>query len=233
MVKTGIIAGTAFRRIALSEDAKSVEVSTRFGKVTVFESNDMVFLPRHGREDDTPPHRINHRANLSAFRELGVPRIIGVNSVGSLKPEFPPKTLVIPHDYINLWAIQTLFDDEIRHITPRLNEDLRQLILRVAKNRNIAVVGEGIYIQTTGPRLETRAEIRMLRNFGELVGMTMANEATLAEELSIPYASICSVDNYCHGISQTPLKAEEILRNARSNMERVKSLVLAIIEEVT
>ena len=232
MVQTGVIAGTAFRRIALSEDAKPVEVSTRFGKVTVFESNDMVFLPRHGTEDDTPPHRINHRANLSAFGELGVPRIIGVNSVGSLKLELRPKTLIVPHDYINLWGIQTLFDREIHHITPGLNEDLHQLILRVSREHKIEVTGEGIYIQTTGPRLETRAEINLLGHFGDIVGMTMANEATLAEELSIPYASICSVDNYCHGISQTPLKAEEILRNARSNMERVKNLVLAVIEEV-
>ena len=232
MVQTGVIAGTAFRRIALSEDAKPVEVSTRFGKVTVFESNDMVFLPRHGTEDDTPPHRINHRANLSAVGELGVPGIIGVNSVGSLKLELRPKTLIVPHDYINLWGIQTLFDREIHHITPGLNEDLHQLILRVSREHKIEVTGEGIYIQTTGPRLETRAEINLLGHFGDIVGMTMANEATLAEELSIPYASICSVDNYCHGISQTPLKAEEILRNARSNMERVKNLVLAVIEEV-
>lgn len=232
MGKTGVISGTAFRRVGLSEDANPVEISTRFGKVTVLESDDIVFLPRHGTEDSIPPHRINHRANLTAFKELGVPRIIGVNSVGSLKQELPPKTLVIPHDYINLWGIQTLFDHEIRHITPELNEDLRQLILRVAEKREIEVTGGGIYIQTTGPRLETRAEIQLLRHFGEIVGMTMANEATLAEELSIPYASICSVDNYCHGISETPLKAEEILRNARSNMERAKSLVLAIIEEV-
>jgi 5'-methylthioadenosine phosphorylase len=128
-------------------------------------------------EDTIPPHRINHRANLSAFKELGVSMIIGINSVGSLKPEIPPKTLVIPHDYINLWGVQTLFDDEIRHITPGLNEDLRQLILMVAKKRKIEVTGEGVYIQTRGPRLETRAEIHLLRNFGEVVGMTMGNEA--------------------------------------------------------
>ncbi len=232
MAKTGVIGGTAFRRIGLSEKANPLEISTRFGKVTVLESEDMVFLPRHGMGDTIPPHRINHRANLCAFKELGVCMIIGVNSVGSLKPEIPPKTLVIPHDYINLWGVQTLFDDEIRHITPGLNEDLRQLILKGAKKRKIEVTGEGIYIQTRGPRLETRAEIHLLRNFGEVVGMTMGNEATLSEELSIPYASICSVDNYCHGISQTLLTAEEILRNARTNMEKVKSLVLAIIEEV-
>jgi len=232
MAKTGVIAGTAFRRIGLSEKANPLEMSTRFGQVTVLESEDMVFLPRHGMEDTIPPHRINHQANLSAFKELGVSMIIGVNSVGSLKPEIPPKTLVIPHDYINLWGVQTFFDDEIRHITPGLNEDLRQLVLTVAKKRKVEVTGEGIYIQTRGPRLETRAEIHLLRNFGEVVGMTMGNEATLSEELSIPYASICSVDNYCHGISQTSLTAEEILRNARTNMEKVKSLVLAIIEEV-
>jgi 5'-methylthioadenosine phosphorylase len=232
MGKTGVIAGTAFRRIFLSDDADPLEVSTRFGRVTVLKSDDIVFLPRHGIEDTIPPHRINHRANLSAFKELGAPRIIGVNSVGSLKRELPPKTLVVPHDYINLWGIQTFFDREIHHITPGLNEDLRQLVLRVSREHEIEVTGEGIYIQTTGPRLETRAEINLLGHFGDIVGMTMANEATLAEELSIPYASICSVDNYCHGISQTPLKAEEILRNARSNMERVKSLVSAVIEEV-
>jgi 5'-methylthioadenosine phosphorylase len=232
MAKTGVIAGTAFRRIGLLEEANQVEVSTRFGRVTILESDDIIFVPRHGIDDSIPPHRINHRAHLTAFKDLGIPRIIGVNSVGSLKPEIPPRSILIPHDYINIWGIQTLFDDEIRHITPGLNEDLRRLILRVAKGRKIEVTGGGIYIQTTGPRLETRAEIHLLKQFGDVVGMTMANEATLAEELSIPYASICSVDNYCHGISKTPLTAEEILRNAGSNMEKVKSLVLAIIEEV-
>jgi len=209
-----------------------MEVPTRFGKVTLLESKDIVFLPRHGIDDSTPPHRINHRAHLSAFKKLEVLRIIGVNSVGSLKLEIPPKTILVPHDYINLWGIQTLFNDEIRHITPGLDEDLRRLILRVAKKRNIDIASRGVYIQTTGPRLETRAEIQLLRQFGDVVGMTMANEATLSEELSIPYASICSVDNYCHGISDTPLSAEEILRNALTNMEKVKSLVLAIVEEV-
>lgn len=232
MAKTGVIAGTAFRQVGLLEEANQVEMSTRFGRVTILESDDIIFLPRHGIDDSIPPHRINHRAHLTAFKDLGIPRIIGVNSVGSLKPEIPPRSILIPHDYINIWGIQTLFDDEIHHITPGLNEDLRQLILRVAKGRKIEVTSEGIYIQTTGPRLETRAEIHLLKQFGDVVGMTMANEATLAEELSIPYASICSVDNYCHGISETPLTAEEILRNAGSNMEKVKNLVLAIIEEV-
>ena len=93
MAKMGIIAGTAFRRIGLSEDANPLEVSTRFGRVIVLESDDIVFLPRHGMEDSIPPHQINHQAHLSAFKELGVPRIIGVNSVGSLKPGIPPKTI--------------------------------------------------------------------------------------------------------------------------------------------
>ena len=232
MAKTGVIAGSAFHRMGLSEEVNPVKVSTSFGKVTVLESDDIVFVPRHGMEDSIPPHRINYQANLSAFKKRGVARIVGVNSVGSLKLEIPPKTLVIPHDYINLWGIQTLFDSEIRHITPGLDEDLRQLIISVAEKRKIEVTDGGIYIQTTGPRLETRAEIHLLKNFGDVVGMTMANEATLAQELSIPYASICSVDNYCHGISQLPLKADDILRTGRENMERAKALVLAIIEEV-
>ena len=110
---------------------------------------------------------------------------------------------------------------------------MRSLILGVAGRKRIDVVDGGIYIQTTGPRLETRAEIEMLKSFGDLVGMTMANEATLAKELGIAYASICSKDNFCHGITETPLREEEILKTARQNVETVKELVHAILEERT
>ena len=124
------------------------------------------------------------------------------------------------------------YQNEIRHVTPGLDQDVRALILRAAREARIDVVDGGIYIQTNGPRLETKAEIAMLKSFGDVVGMTMANEATLAKELDLPYASICSIDNFCHGITETPLAEEEIITTARQNVEKVKGLIHAVLEEL-
>jgi purine nucleoside phosphorylase len=94
------------------------------------------------------------------------------------------------------------------------------------------VIAGGVYIQTTGPRLETKAEIEMLKAFGDVVGMTMASEATLAKELGLPYASICSIDNFCHGITETPLKEQEILSSARQNVDAIKRVINALLEDL-
>jgi 5'-methylthioadenosine phosphorylase len=227
----GLIAGSAYRDLLSEEDARIERVSTAFGEAIVWLTSSLAFLPRHGLENDTPPHRINHQANMSAFKQLGVPRVIGINSTGSLRRTLPPRSLIVPHDYINPWGIKTVFHNEIHHITPVLDGRVRTLILNAAKRRGIDVVSGGIYIQTTGPRLETKAEIEMLQAFGDLVGMTMASEATLAKELDLPYASICSIDNYCHGITERPLTEAEILSAARENVDTVKRLIRAVLEE--
>ena len=91
----------------------------------------------------------------------------------------------------------------------------------------------GIYVQTTGPRLETRAEIKMLKRFGDIVGMTLASEATLALELEVPYASICSIDNYCHGIQATPLTMDRIFENVTKNLRTIESILNTFIERNT
>ena len=232
MEPLGLIAGSAYRDLLSPEDAELERVSTEFGEALVWLSCSLAFLPRHGVENDIPPHRINHRANLMAFRKLGVSKIISVNSTGSLRKTFPPMTLLVPHDYANLWTVQTFYDHELRHITPGLDQALRDLILQVATQKGIEVVRGGVYVQTTGPRLETKAEIAMLRCFGDVVGMTMGNEATLARELDIAYASICSVDNFCHGITETPLREEDIVHAARENAYTITKWIHAILEEL-
>ncbi len=232
MNRLGVIAGSAYRDLFATEDARIETVSTEFGKASLWLSRSLGFLPRHGLDNTIPPHRINHPANLSALKKLGISQIIGVNSSGSLRKTLPPKSLMVPNDYINLWGIKTIYHNEIRHVTPGLDEDVRALILRAAREARIDVVDRGIYIQTTGPRLETKAEIEMFKSFGDVVGMTMANEATLAKELDLPYASICSIDNFCHGITETPLAEEEIITTARQNVEKVKRLIHAILEEL-
>lgn len=232
MNRLGLIAGSAYGDLFSREGAKIEQVSTEFGETAIWLTSSLAFLPRHGVENNIPPHRINHQANMSALKQLGVSKIIGVNSSGSLRKTLSPKSLMVPHDYINLWGIKTVHHDEIRHITPGLDEGVRILILNAARKTRINVIAGGVYIQTTGPRLETKAEIEMLKAFGDVVGMTMASEATLAKELGLPYASVCSIDNFCHGITETPLKEQEILSSARQNVDAIKRVINALLEDL-
>ena len=88
----------------------------------------------------------------------------------------------------------------------------------------------GVYIQTIGPRLETKAEINLLKRYGHVVGMTMASEATLCMERELAYASICSVDNYCNGVLKEPLTMEEINLNWQKNVNAVEMFIKILIE---
>ena len=75
--------------------------------------------------------------------------------------------------------------------------------LSAARKAHARAASKGVYVQATGPRLETRAEIAFFKTVGDVLGMTIASEATLAAELGLPYAALCSVDNYCHGIARS------------------------------
>jgi 5'-methylthioadenosine phosphorylase len=230
----GIIAGGNFSPEGM-EVAEKRTIKTPFGEpsdhftIGTLRGKDMVFLPRHGPQG-IPPHRINHRANIYALKKLGVPEVVGVNSVGSLREELSPGSIVIPHDYLNPWGILTFYEHQAVHITPVLDAGLRERLIHAASGTGVNVAQEGIYIQTIGPRLETKAEIAMLRGFGDVVGMTMAHEATLCQEVGLAYASICSVDNYCHGIIDTPLTAEEITKRARENAATINKTVIQFME---
>jgi len=232
----GIIAGRSFS-LAGMEAAETQVMETPFGApsyhVTIgrLGGSKVAFLSRHGPEG-IPPHRINHRANVYALKKMEVTEVIGVNSVGSLKEELPPGLLVIPHDYLSPWGILTFYEHQVVHITPSLDAALRARLIQGAEGAGVTYVKEGVYIQTIGPRLETKAEIAMLRNFGHVVGMTMAHEATLCQEVGLAYASICSVDNYCHGIIDKPLTEKEIADKARENAGAIHKVLLRVMEEM-
>ncbi|MDH7500161.1 MAG: MTAP family purine nucleoside phosphorylase [candidate division NC10 bacterium] len=230
----GIIAGANFMPAGL-EKAEQTKVETRYGDpsddflLSPLGGREIAFLPRHGSQR-MPPHRINYRANISALKILGASQVIGINSAGSLKREIPPGTVLIPHDFLCPWQILTIHEDRAVHITPALNAELRAVLVRAAAASGIQFRDGGIYIQTMGPRLETKAEVAMIAQFGDVVGMTMAHEATLCQELGLAYASICSVDNYAHGIIDEPLREEEIARRARENAAQIEKGLIRALE---
>ena len=234
----GLIAGSGLREGSLLKDERHVRVETPYGppadtpRLGRFRRHTIALLPRHGSNHRIPPHRINHRANLWALKELGATRVIATSSTGSLKQSIRPGTFVVPHDFVAFWNIPTIYDDDIRHVTPSLDEDLRMALVAAAKEANVAVRPRGIYVQTSGPRLETRAEIAHFRKIGDILGMTMASEATLASELGLRYASLCSVDNFCNGIVDRPLTFEAIRKMQERNATALRDIVVRALEAI-
>ncbi|MBU2565800.1 MAG: MTAP family purine nucleoside phosphorylase [Candidatus Thermoplasmatota archaeon] len=233
--RIAIIGGSGFSE--LLESLKSVKVKTKYGnpsdsiEVGIFSGKTVAFLPRHGKKRNIPPHMINHRANIFALKKLGVEKIIGVTSVGSLKKKISPPCVFVPNDYINLWNIQTYYEKKIAHVTPGIDENLRKIVIEQTKKVG-AKIFEGIYVQTTGPRLETKAEINLLKNYADVVGMNMAAEATLSKELGLRYVNISSVDNYANGIIKESLTFEQILQNARENSEEIKKILKNVVKVI-
>ncbi|MDD5713203.1 MAG: MTAP family purine nucleoside phosphorylase [Smithellaceae bacterium] len=221
MAKLGIISGTLLRQTTFYDSLRPGTVKTPFGKALLLQGDDAIFIPRHGIDEKSYilPHLINHQANLLALRQRGVEAVISLNSTGALKIALKPGRFVVPDDFILPDGGPTIFSNQPVHITPTLSEPLRRRILQVARQSLRDVTDGGVYWQTRGPRLETKAEIRMMSKFADIVGMTMASEAVIAKELGLSYAALCSVDNYAHGIARKALSMEEINKNARCNSQ--------------
>jgi 5'-methylthioadenosine phosphorylase len=236
MKRVGIISGTIpVHEEGIFQNLQNIPVENEFGHAVVCTSGTFAFIPRHGVDlkQGIPPHKINHRANLAALKEMDVQEVIGINSTGSLKTSIPPGTIVIPDDYIALSGIPTVFDDRAVHRTPALSGEMREKLIAIAGKLGIGIREAGVYWQTSGPRLETKAEIRLMSQFADIVGMTMASEATVAAELGLSYAAICSVDNYGHGLAKEPLSSEKIAQAARRNMSAIIKIVTGYVHELS
>lgn len=166
-------------------------------------------LPRHGeREYQVTAPYVNYRANIWALKELGVERIIAWSGPGALTTELEIGDFVIPGDLIDLTRQRpnTFFENQgvglLRQqpvFCPTLAGALRQALTEMA----IRPIIDAVYAVSEGPRLETPAEVRMLRLFGaDLVGMTLAPEAFLARELEMCYHPVAYITAYAEGIAE-------------------------------
>jgi 5'-methylthioinosine phosphorylase len=176
----------------------------------------VIFLARHGEEQDIAPHLINYRANLWAFQHAKVERVIAVNAVGGISERCVSGSLVIPDDLIDYThgREQSFFDGtakELRHMefSPPYDEQMRQQLCTAVAAAKIAFVPGGIHGIVQGPRLETAAEIKRLARDGcEIVGMTGMPEAALAREMGLAYACCGVVVNQAAGIGSGSIHME-------------------------
>jgi purine nucleoside phosphorylase len=219
-----IIGGTSLRFTDLPALERR-SVSTPFGPAEVL-CGDILILLRH--QQGVPPHRINFRANMAALALLGADRVVAIGSSGSLKPAIPPGSLVIPDDYISFAPIPSIHDHAIGHVRPVLSVELREELAAIVPDARAG----GTYAQTPGPRIETVAEVQMLAGLADIVGMTVASEATLAAELGMECAALCTVDNYANGLGGELLTFDHILETSRQYRNRTEDLIRNIIREL-
>ena len=217
----GIIGGTSLLFSTLPPLEKQT-VSTPYGTAEIL-FGDIVMLMRH--QNGLPPHRINHRANLAALAISGVDRIIAFGSAGSLNLKIEPGSLLIPTDYISLTDIPSIHDHTIEHVRPELSKDLSKQLFALIPSARLG----GVYVQTRVPRIETMSEVQALAGIADVVGMTLASEATLACELGIEFAALCTVDNYANGLGGAVLTYDHILSTSREHRARTDEVVMKII----
>ena len=235
----GLIGGSGLQRATGVEGPEAKVLDTPYGTpsdpplVGHHGGTTVIFLARHGAQHRIPPHRVNHRANLWALKELGATMVFATASTGSLKKTIRPGAFVVPDDYVSFWNVPTFHDDEVVHATPGLDAGLRDLLVTSGQAAGASIRGRGVYVQTSGPRLETPAEVRHFATLGDIVGMTIASEATLASELRLRYAAVCSVDNYANGIVEVPLTFDQIRATQARNQEALVRLVTKTLEAVS
>jgi 5'-methylthioadenosine phosphorylase len=202
-----------------------------FGRIG---KRDVVFLARHGYGHTIAPHEVNYRANLWALKDGGADQVVSVASVGSIRKDLAPGSLVVPHQVIDYtWGRRSTFFEgpgsPVNHVdfTEPFSPPLRKLLLQAAAHCKEKMFDGAVYAATQGPRLETAAEIdRLERDGADLVGMTGMPEAVLAREVSLEYATIAAVANYAAGRADSthaiPLdKIGAILEQAMGRVRRV------------
>jgi 5'-methylthioadenosine phosphorylase len=159
----------------------------------------------------------------------GVTDIVAFWSSGSLKQEIVPGSLLIPTDYVSMTDIPSIHDHAIEHVRPELSERLAKKLKDLVPSARYG----GIYVQTRGPRIETVAEVEALAKIADVVGMTVASEATLARELGIEFAALCTIENYANGLGTEVLTYEHMVSVSRQHKDRTEEILNTIIKHLS
>jgi len=248
MTKLAIIGGSGLENPAILKNATELKVETPFGPTTsdfkcgLIAGQEVVLLSRHGRQHTIPPSQVNNRANLWAIREIGGTHILATTACGSLRQEIGRGDFVVLDQFIDFTRHRpvTFFDSfvprEMKH-TPMadpFDSNLRKKIIETAKELGIKIFESGTVVTIEGPRFSTRAESNMFRNWGaDVINMSTAPEAILANELGIPYAAIAmSTDYDCWKTDEAPVTWGEVLKVFNENVNHVIDLLIHTIGKI-
>jgi 5'-methylthioadenosine phosphorylase len=248
MARTGIIGGSGLENPDILKSPLEKNVETPFGKPSspllsgLLDGSEIVILSRHGWDHTIPPSKVNNRANIYALKEAGCTHIITTTACGSLREEIRRGDLVIPDQFIDFTRHRdvTFFEEfepgKMNH-TPMadpFDKKLRDLLIYSAEKIGLEIHQTGTVVTIEGPRFSTRAESRMFRSWGaDVINMSVAPEAILANELGIPYAAIAmSTDYDCWKEDEEPVSWEAVIEVFNKNVHNVLQLLKEVIPKI-
>ena len=241
--KLGIIGGSGLYEIGGLKKKKWKKIKTPWGKpsdeilIAEFGKEEICFLPRHSRGHKISPTNINFRANIDAFKQLGVTDIISVSAVGSLKENLEPGKFVIVNQFIDrtFSRIKTFFDDEIvAHVSMAkpTSPSLSTCCEVALKKLNIKSQNGGTYLVMEGPQFSSLAESNLYRTWGaDVIGMTNMPEAKLAREAEIRYCTIAMVTDYdCWHLDHDEVDVNMVIQTLMKNAANAQNMIKEVIQ---
>ena len=234
----GIIGGSGLYSMPGLSDIREVTVQTPFGEPSdafilgLLEGRKVAFLARHGRGHRILPSELNFRANIYAMKDLGVERIVSVSAVGSLKEEHKPTEFIIPDQFIDRTfnRTATFFGHGIvAHVSfgDPVCPEVSAAIGQSCKESSVVGKSGGTYVCMEGPQFSTKAESNLYRSWGaDVIGMTNLQEAKLAREAEICYATMAMVTDYdCWHPGHDSVTVDQIVKVLHTNADNAARVV--------
>ncbi len=241
----GIIGGSGLYDMAELTDRREHVIATPFGEpsgpyvLATLRGKRVAFLARHGAGHRLMPSELNYRANIFGFKVLGVSHILSASAVGSLKEEYRPLDLVFPDQFLDRTfnRVGTFFGNGIvAHVgfAHPLCERLRGLAATAAEATGARVHRGGTYVCMEGPQFSTLAESRLYRSWGmDIIGMTNLQEAKLAREAEICYATMALVTDYdCWHPDHDAVTVEMVIANLMENAKTAQRVIADTVERL-
>jgi 5'-methylthioadenosine phosphorylase len=243
----GIIGGSGLYQMEGLAEVEEIVIDTPFGKpsdsfiVGRLLGERVAFLPRHGRGHRLLPTEIPFRANIYAMKTLGVERIISASAVGSLREELKPMDIVLPDQFFDRTRQRpsTFFGNGIAaHVTfaDPVCGDLCDILEEAGRSEltGIAIHRGGAYLCMEGPAFSTRAESETYRSWGmSVIGMTNLQEAKLAREAEICYATLALVTDYdCWHPDHDSVTVEMVINYLNRNSANAQKLIAKAVERL-
>ncbi len=241
MQTLGVIGGSGLYEMAGLTGVERVTLTTPFGDpsdefvIGKLGGTRLIFLPRHGRGHRLLPSELNFRANIHGMKQLGAEFLIGVGAVGSLREEIEPGHLVVPDQFIDRThrRVSTFFGDGVvAHVAfaDPVCPVLAKLLSGAARTLRAAVHDKGTYLCMEGPQFSTRAESHLYRQWGaDVIGMTNLQEAKLAREAEICFATLALATDYdCWHATEEDVVIADVLRILQENAATAQRVVALV-----
>ena len=249
MARVAVICGTGMSALSdefdVTEEKSTIRVDTDWGEVPVtiikIPEGTVAVIDRHHSSEGkrTPPHKIEHRANIMAVSSLQVDLIISINSVGSMRDDMPPGTIGITIDVLDL-AVKpwTFFDDHAVHFdrTSQFNKEAMDICMNSLSKTQGICPSDVIVAQCVGPQFESPSEISALERLGaDTVGMTLGPESRLVSEIGTPYLALACSSNWAAGRDPNDPEANidhsAVDRLASTMRSQISACIVSLLSE--